>query len=171
MRLRSRHLFSYRPCGSASSSFISLKCFVTGIFDVSWLHTVGDLLWNPCLDLLLVFVAVRLGSMHYLLICQSCHFCLIVLFPGISSPVPLHVSLSSRLSLHLSPLSSTPSQDKQPLFWGMSAICSKKLTRSWMLISIWVSNGRETFKILCFHILFFSLWSMLHFFLQLFPQI
>lgn len=101
--------------------------------------------------------------MLFLLICQSCHFCLKVQFPGISSPLPLQVPVSSKLSLHLSPHSSTPSKDKQALFWGMSAICSNELTRSWMLISSGSLMGGKLLKF-CVFTFFLSFGPMLHFF-------
>lgn len=103
----------------------------------------------------------RASGQHvlFLLVCQSCHFCLIVQFPRNSSPVPLHVPLSSKFSLHLSPLSSAPSQDKQPLFWGMSAICSKELIRSWMLISSGSLMGGKLSKFCVFTFFFCCTFS------------
>lgn len=94
-------------------------------------------------------------------ICQSCQSCGAVprhLF-SCSPPCPLF----SKRSLYLSPLSSTPSQDKQPLFCGTSAICSKEHPRSWMLFR----SGRKAFKIWFSHS-FFPHWSMLQIFLQIF---
>lgn len=131
---------------------------------MSWLHTAADLLWNPCLDLLLVSVAARWRSIYYLF---SSAKAVILVLECSSQASPLSCSspcpLSSKRSPHLSPLSSTPPQDKQPLFWGTSAICSKEHTRSWMLFR----SGRKMFKILFSHS-FFPRWSMIQIFLQIF---
>lgn len=113
-------------------------------FCFSWLLCV----WTACI------ICVHLPKMSFL----SCGAVPRHLF-SCSSPCPLF----SKHSLYLSPLSSTPSQDKQPLFWGMSAICSKEHPRSWMLFR----TGRKAFKILCSHS-FFPHWSMLQIFLQIF---
>lgn len=90
-------------------------------------------------------------------ICRSCH--LIFIFFDIMSNRPVHLyifwsppslpgfSYASLLSLSLS---FTPSQDKQPLFGGMSAICSKKLTKFLDAVQSSVPEGRGDYKFSAF---------------------
>lgn len=81
----------------------------------------------------------------------------------------LHPPLLSQAFLaSLSSLPFTPSQDKQPLFWGMSAICSKKLTSFWMLFRAKSQKGGKITNLVLFHNLslcfsFFLVYAALFF--------
>lgn len=122
---------------------------------------------------------------------KNCNlFCFLARFPSISSlfclpfyffctisDPPVYLSLCSCFSpsslsqAFLASLSSfpfTPSQDKQPLFWGMSAICSKKLTSFWMSFRSWSPKGGKITNLVLFHNLslcfsFFLVYAI-HFF-------
>lgn len=60
-------------------------------------------------------------------------------------------SLSQAFFASLFSLPFTPSQDKQPLFWGMSAICSKKLTSFWIVFSAGSLKGGKITNLVPFH--------------------
>lgn len=126
-------------------------------------HTLSQIsVWICWLSLLL-----RAGRNKILspFICRSYHlFFMFFLWPGSQAFRPSHISLPLQspvfhfISLFLFlpssfspecrcipplPLPFTPSQDKQPLYWGMSAICSKRLLDG---VQTWVSEGRKAYK-------------------------
>lgn len=103
-------------------------------------------------------VAVSLRSkILALIICWNCNlFCLVPkhLISHLPPPHPPAVHLSVPVfvlpllpDIRCIPLPFTPSQDKQPLFWGMSAICSEKLLDA---VQAWVSEGRKAYKFSAF---------------------
>lgn len=121
-----------------------------------------------------IFVAVGLRTKYYFIrspktvICffvflkfsQASHLAstsLLFLLHNLKSCCPslcscfLPSSLSQAfLASHFS-LLYTSSQDKQPLFWGMSAICSKNLTSFWMLFRAGSPKGGTITNLVLFH--------------------
>lgn len=135
-----------------------------GLFGVSWLHTLslrslfgsaGCLccwelekqniipVYLPKLSFIFhVFPTARFPSVSSLSYLSSFtqsqvfHFISLFLF------LPSSFSPECRCIPPL-PLPFAPSQDKQPLYWGMSAICSKRLLDA---VQTWVSEGRKAYK-------------------------
>lgn len=85
-------------------------------------------------------------------------FCLVFLLHNLKSSCPSLCSclrppssLSHAFLASLFSLPFTPSQDKQPLFRGMSAICSKKLTSFWTPFRSGSPKGGKITNLVLFH--------------------
>lgn len=130
---------------------------------------------NLCLDLLGCLcccefekqniISVYLSKLSFVFGVLGICFVFIARFPSISSLFCLPFFAQSQILLFISlflflpssffqtfvaslfSLPFTPSQDKQPLYWGMSAICSKKLLDA---VQTWVPEGREAYKFSAF---------------------
>lgn len=88
----------------------------------------------------------------FVFICQSCHSCLVVQFPGISSPVPLHVLFFPSFAC-ICPLS-------PPLHPKINNLCSEArqlfAQKSTQGLGCCSGLGGKPSKF-CFHILFFPI--------------
>lgn len=118
---------------------------MTGTLDASRLHSVAHLAPES------TFAFASEQPVLFLFICQSCHFCLLAPFPGISSPVPDFRCISP-----LSP----------PLHPKINNLCSEacQLFAQKSAQGLGCSSGlywEESFQNLCFLILIFFLLQIL----------
>lgn len=152
-----------RPLVYLGATLLLLRVWRAVLACLDFTHSLSDL----CLDLLVVFVAESLEKQNIIPVYLPklsfiFHVFPTARFPSVSSPsylssfaqspvfhfISLFLCLPSAFSPECRcipplPLPFTPSQDKQPLYWGMSAICSKRLLDA---VQTRVSEGRKAYK-------------------------